>query len=352
MPFLLTLLLTTFLASVAYAAPGTVLITANAAEAQISVDGKVAGVMKQFKNGELLVANLSDGEHVISASYTQGDLTFSAKETVFVSPDTQQTVQLYLVSQVSAAYRKMLGQSARGKEPVIEMVRLRGGRVDIGADDEAFKGPEHMVTLPPFAMGKYEVSLLDWALCVALGGCEEFQFGIEQHELRNLNLPVTGVTFAQVTAYLVWLNKTTKGNYRLPSEAEWEYAAGAGSEENFSFGACLSSKTASFDYQQNNFSACLSEEVDSALKPVGHYPANAFGLHEMHGNASEWTADCWSPNYFDTPRDGSPMRKGDCSKRVVRGGGVTDKASDVMTTARVGQSVLERNGFRLARSLP
>ena len=113
--------------------------------------------------------------------------------------------------------------------------------------------------------------------------------------------------------FLAWLNDRTGGGYRLPSEAEWEYAVRAGSTTKYSWGDAIGSNRA-------NCAGCGSRWDSQQTAPVGSFPANAWGLHDMHGNVQKWVADCWNDSYEGAPTDGSAWMDGDCSLRVVRGG--------------------------------
>ncbi len=114
-------------------------------------------------------------------------------------------------------------------------------------------------------------------------------------------------------SFIDWLNEKTGGNYRLPTEAEWEYAARAGSKTRYSWGNDLGSNRANCDNDD------CGDSWDTTA-PVGSFPANAWGLHDMHGNVWEWVQDCWNDSYKGAPKDGSALTSGDCSLRVIRGG--------------------------------
>jgi formylglycine-generating enzyme required for sulfatase activity len=130
------------------------------------------------------------------------------------------------------------------------------------------------------------------------------------------DLPVVGVTWHEAQAYCAWLTSIAGRHYRLPSEAEWEYACRAGSSRPFSFGDEITPEDANFLYSE------YGELIGPGVRtPVGAYAANAFGLRDLHGNVCEWTQDVWHPNYLDAPADGSEwIGGGSIGRRVLRGG--------------------------------
>jgi formylglycine-generating enzyme required for sulfatase activity len=169
----------------------------------------------------------------------------------------------------------------------------------------------------PFAIGKYEVTFADWDLCVDAGGCTYRPKGRRR---GRGDWPVVYIARWDAEEYIGWLREITGQRYRLPSEEEWEYAARAGTTTTRYWGDEIGAGMAVCD-------GCGSPWDKRRTVPVGSFPPNPFGLHEMLGNASEWTADCWSPDHTDSPRDGSARqghpsswRDGECVKPVRRGG--------------------------------
>ena len=146
-------------------------------------------------------------------------------------------------------------------------------------------------------------------------------------------------------AFIAWLNHKTGGNYRLPTEAEWEYAARAGSTTWYSWGNSIGSN-------QANCIECGSRWDGELTAPVGSFSANAWGLHDMHGNVSEWVEDCDNDNYEGAPMDGSAWTYGDCSNRMYRGGSYDDILQFLRSAERDEDTRDERDddiGFRLAQ---
>jgi formylglycine-generating enzyme required for sulfatase activity len=207
-------------------------------------------------------------------------------------------------------------------------------------------GPRREVTIGlDFAVGRYEVTWAEWNACVADRGCEDFVFTKQEEvELRSAvadkgTLPVRKRSWEDAQAYVSWLTRKTGKTYRLLSEAEWEYSARAGTTTPFSFGSTISAGQANYNSR--------------ATTPVGSFPANAFGLYDMHGNVKEWTQDCWSKNYRGAPKDGSARTSGvvDCQWRVVRGGSYGSLPEDIRSSARWLPLYNESTGFRVARTL-
>jgi formylglycine-generating enzyme required for sulfatase activity len=161
----------------------------------------------------------------------------------------------------------------------------------------------------PFLVGKFEVTFEEYDVCVRWGACsccpDDLGFGRGRR-------PVMDVSWNDAFNYVRWLSRRTGKSYRLLSDAEWQYAAqaGTGREARVTPGA-----------GRANCDGCGSRWDGKRTAPVGSFPANAFGLHDMLGNVSEWTADCWKERRsYDDESDGSPRLDGDCSSRVIRGG--------------------------------
>jgi len=223
-----------------------------------------------------------------------------------------------------------------------EMVFIRGGSYDMGCQDgsdcEDDEKPVHRVRLDAFEIGKHEVTFAQWDACVDDGGCSHRP---DDRGWGRGSRPVINVSWQDAQQYLRWLNRRTGKNYRLPTESEWEYAARAGSSGKYSFGDSI--HTGRANYQGNS------------TKPVGSYAANAWGLHDMHGNVWEVLQDCWHSDYRGAPSDGRAWTSGgDCSKRSVRSGAWNDDPDKLRSANRYGDGDDVRDGLtglRLARSL-
>ena len=187
------------------------------------------------------------------------------------------------------------------------------------------EGPQRRVTIAqPFAVGKFEVTFAEWDACVAAGGCapeDQAPYRPEDEGWGRANRPVINVSWEDARRYVRWLNGKVGGRaYRLLSEAEWEYAARAGTSTAFSTGPMIAPTQAQFDHTQSYAgSPTLAQSPDSTA-PVGTFAPNAFKLHDMHGNVWEWVEDCHADSYAGAPTDGSAKVNASCSYRVVRGG--------------------------------
>jgi len=169
--------------------------------------------------------------------------------------------------------------------------------------------PVHIVNIKALLISKYEVTFEQWDACVAFGGCDQLP---EDEDWGRGNQPVINVSWNDVQQYTKWLSKQTGKQYRLLTEAEWEYAARAGSQTEYYWGNESSKNKA-------NCSSDCDDDFDKTA-PVGSFEANRFGLHDMAGNVYEWVEDCWNHNYKKAPADGSAWLSGHCSQRVLRGG--------------------------------
>ena len=240
-----------------------------------------------------------------------------------------------------------------------QMVVVPSGWFMMGAasDEERAKKsefPQHRVTIPrPFAVGKYEVTFAEWTVCVFAGGCNGYR--LDDEHFGQGRRPVINVSWEDAKSYVTWVSRTTGEQYRLLSEAEWEYAARAGTEEPFHFGSTISTDRANYDgnhtYGWGRMGVYRKQTV-----PVGSYPRNGFGLHDFHGNVGEWVEDCWHDDYRGAPQDGDAwVGSGDCGRRVIRGGGWNDGPVFLRSANRTqfkAGSRFDRIGFRVARTLP
>jgi formylglycine-generating enzyme required for sulfatase activity len=231
-----------------------------------------------------------------------------------------------------------------------EMVVVPAGQFVMGSpanEKGRFRneGPQHTVTIPkPFAVSKFEVTFDEWDACVADGGCEPV---VDDNGWGRGRRPVINVTWHDARRYAAWLSKITGKPYRLPSEAEWEYAARAGSSKRYSWGDEIGKGNA-------NCRACGSEWDAKQTAPVGSFPANQFGLYDMHGNVWEWVEDCLNSNFQGAPTDGSAWTVNDCPRRVIRGGSWHYAPEGLRSASRLrGTPTFRFNdlGFRVARSI-
>ena len=238
--------------------------------------------------------------------------------------------------------------------------------------------PQRRVSVESFYAGKHEVTRGQYrAFAEATGrssdGCFVWSGAGFQKDpgkdwrnpgyLQDEHHPVVCVNWEDANAYVKWLSQRTGRDYRLLTEAEWEYAARAttttarfwGDDQNQSCehanGADLS--TVAHVPGAADWSVVPCDDRHAFTAPVGSYRANRFGLHDMLGNVWEWTQDCWNGNYGGAPADARAWSAGDCSLRVVRGGSWEDAPAGLRAAYRVGSPVVIRvhiRGFRVART--
>jgi formylglycine-generating enzyme required for sulfatase activity len=207
------------------------------------------------------------------------------------------------------------------KTITLEMVSIPGGTFMMGSPDfegDADERPQHKVTIKPFFMGKFPVTQAQWKAVAALPKVKQ-TLNPHPSKFKGLDRPVENVSWHEAVEFCVRLSEKTGRDYRLPSEAEWEYACRAGTNTSFHFGETVTSDLVS----------CSSND---AIEPKSRYRkettnvgsfevANAFGLYDMHGLVWEWCADPWHNNYKDAPSDGTAWEiGGDVHRRVLRGG--------------------------------
>lgn len=226
-----------------------------------------------------------------------------------------------------------------------EMVAIPSGRFRMGdliGDWGGDQYPVHSVTMPAFSMGKYEVTFAQWDACVADGGCGGYT--PNEEGWGRGKRPVINVSWDDIQGFIQWLNGRTDGNYRLPSEAEWEYAMRAGSTTEYSWGNDIGSNRANCD-------ASCGDSYEYRA-PIGSFPANAWGLHDMHGNVSEWVQDCGNSSYSGAPSDGRAWLSGNCGRRMIRGGSWFLRPGILSSATRLSDTHSLRSahvGFRLAQ---
>jgi formylglycine-generating enzyme required for sulfatase activity len=230
------------------------------------------------------------------------------------------------------------GQTFKDCAECPEMVVIPAGRFLMGSPEseagrERSEGPQRWVEVPRFAMGKYEVTQAQWQ---AVMGSNPSEF-----KPCGLNCPVESISWNDAQEYVRRLSQRTGHNYRLPSEAEWEYAARAGTTTAYFWG--------------DRFAGQRANSGSRSTVAVGRYPANAFGLHDLHGNVWEWVQDVWHSSYAGAPSDGSAwMSGGDQALRVLRGGSWSNGPRLLRSANRYGGTpghrIVDGSGFRIART--
>jgi formylglycine-generating enzyme required for sulfatase activity len=226
-----------------------------------------------------------------------------------------------------------------------EMVVIPAGSFDMGGAGGTFDGPLHPVRIgEQFALSRYEITFDNWDVCLQAGAC---RFKPDDHGWGRGDRPVINVSWFDAKEYVAWLAQKTGKPYRLPSEAEWEYAARGGTKTPFYWGTQVGARMA-------NCRDCQTGEPVQTFA-VGTFPPNPFGLNDMAGNVAEWVEDCWNESYKGAPPDGSAWTNGSCSLRVLRGGSFDNPATYLSPSARFRYDADVRyfaNGFRVARTFP
>jgi formylglycine-generating enzyme required for sulfatase activity len=241
-----------------------------------------------------------------------------------------------------------------------EMVVVPAGKFMMGSEESDDEKPVHEVVIAkPFAVGKFEVTFDEYDACVAGGGCVQDVClqGIpcvkhtKPHDSGwgRGRRPAINIAYIWIPGYLEWLSQKTGKHYRLLTEAEWEYAARAGTTTKNAFGDAIGHDQANFSYGQQGKGRTVE---------VGSYKPNAWGLYDMHGNVWEWVEDCYEASYdFNgkkAPADGSASTYPGCPTRVARGGSWDYEGSDIRSAIRYAVKPLfatDEIGFRVARSL-
>jgi formylglycine-generating enzyme required for sulfatase activity len=242
-----------------------------------------------------------------------------------------------------------------------EMVVLPAGEFMMGSPEselgrDSNEGPQRKVAIDrPFAVGKFEVTFAQWDACAAEGGCKH-KPGDEGWGRGKR--PVINVSWHDAMQYAAWLSSKTGKAYRLPTEAEWEYAGRGVTKATdphtpFATGATIDYKQANYDANFRYGEGKQGVYRQKTLE-VGALPKNAFGLHDMHGNVWEWVQDCYKESFKGAPIDGSAVTSGDCRLRILRGGSWNYYPKLLRSAYRYATAPdvrLDMAGFRIARSL-
>jgi formylglycine-generating enzyme required for sulfatase activity len=221
-----------------------------------------------------------------------------------------------------------------------EMTPLRGGTFAMGSKEDISEKPVHQVTIKPFAISKYPITVREWNECSDAKVCAFAAPG-------NGDAPITNVSWSDAKQFVAWLAGATQKPYRLPSEAEWEYAARGGTQTKYWWGN-------QFQPGMANCKNCTDTAGAERLVKVGSFKPNPFGLYDMGGGVDQWVEDCWHKTYQGAPLDGSPWSQGDCSSHVIRSGSWRNDANYIRPANRDNYDTNVRyptHGIRVALSL-
>lgn len=315
--------------------------------AGLAVIGVVAFMMMQ-KPGEAAIAEAAPSATDVTATPAATPLEEPAAETLaandVVAPSAEENAGdlAALIPGTPAETLPPAEEKAPGPfrdcQECPLMTPLPGGTFTMGSPSaepghNAYEGPQRDVTVKPFAIGVYEVTNAEWKACVDDGACQA-----KPGSGGAGDLPALYLSWRDATGYAAWLSKKSGRTYRLPTEAEWEFAARAGASTAYWWGD-------SFD---------RSRILTSAAVAVGTSAANAFGLYDVAANAREWVADCYVNNFVKAPVDGSAVTDGDCGKRVIRGGAWFSSPADmrIANRSRIDIDVRSRYmGVRMAAEI-
>ena len=222
-----------------------------------------------------------------------------------------------------------------GAEP-LAMVAIEGGTFTMGspeneADRDSDEGPQHEVTVPSFLMGQYEVTQAQWKAVAQLPKIDR-DLNPDPSYFKGDNNPVEQVSWDDAQEFIRRLNQRTGKTYRLPTEAEWEYAARAGTQTPFSYGETITPAVVNYDGNNPYGNAPEGEYRQKTIAVDSLYP-NPWGLYHIHGNVWEWVEDGWHDNYRGAPTDGTAWLSSD-ERKVLRGGSWFDIARDSRSAVR------------------
>ncbi len=205
-----------------------------------------------------------------------------------------------------------------------------GSKENIGCECEY---PQHQVSVQPFFMSKFLITQIQWRAIAALPMVNR-ELDLDPSEFKGDNLPVENISWYDAIEFCQRLYRESGRKYRLPTEAEWEYACRARTKTPFYFGPTLAANLANYD---SNYAYANESPVKyrGATTPVGSFPPNSFGLYDMHGNVYEWCIDTWHKNYQGAPADGSPwLDLSDRAFQVLRGGSWLNAPGDCRSACR------------------
>ena len=300
----------------------------------------------EVRGGESYVVELT----ALNGTGYKGDCSYADGNTgeIRVTGENTET-QVWRHRGGAGSKARIIVEIVKPRFPMPEMVVIPAGSFQMGCvsgrdcDEYNNDVPVHSVRIALFEMSKYEVTFEEYDAFTDATGRER----ADDEGWGRGRRPVINVSWHDAVAYTQWLSSQTGKNYRLPSEAEWEYAARAGSTTKYSWGNDIGVNRANCD-------GCGSQWDDRQTAPVGSFRANRWGLHDMHGNVREWVQDCRNDNYRGAPDDGSAWESGNCHRHVSRGGSWGIRPRDHLRSADrffyYSYDWFNILGFRVARS--
>ncbi|WP_019500148.1 bifunctional serine/threonine-protein kinase/formylglycine-generating enzyme family protein [Pseudanabaena sp. PCC 6802] len=234
-----------------------------------------------------------------------------------------------------------------GKGIGLVMVEISGGQFLMGSPDtelsrRSSESPQHSVAIARFFMSKYAIDQTKWQAIASLPKVER-DLPANPSGFKGAELPVENISWLEAIEFCARLSKYSGRTYRLPTEAEWEYACRAGTSTPFHFGETISTNLANY-YGDYTYGAGRKGEFRRTTVDVDKFKANAFGLYQMHGNVWEWCADYWHPNYQEASTDGSAwLGDGQNAQRILRGGSWGNSPGECRSASRF-KAVLDYRG--------
>lgn len=307
------------------------------------------GDVVQLAHGGTLTITATALEFVAGPSRNTEEFTYTIADGDNRSAQARVTIR---ISSSQATPQQKPATTFRDCPDCPEMVVLPGGAFLMGSppdeigryDDE---GPQRQVQIKGFAAGKYEVTWDEYGACVVARVCSP----AKDDGFGKGTRPVTNVSWDDAKAYARWLSVYTGKPYRLLSEAEWEYAARAGTETAFNVGHTIAASQANFDATKVYLDGKAGQTRSGTL-PVGSFLRNAVGLFDTHGNVLEWIEDCYAADYSaGQPTDGAPHSPQSCPYRIARGGSWINEPALLRSALRAGELATARFnnlGFRIA----
>lgn len=291
----------------------------------------------------------------ITTLQTNSIMNFSINPTGFMHPASPletfefESVSLSITGRIidKECHRAEFFTEDLGSGIVLEMIFIPGGTLIMGSPETEeghadHERPQHKVNITPFLLSKYPITQQQWEVIIGDNSCR----------FRDERRPVETVSWYDADDFCRILSRRTKRNYHLPSEAQWEYAARAGTKTPFHFGETITTEVANFNGDSYGIAPKGANRQESS--PVGIFPANQFGLYDMHGNVWEWCADPWHENYQGAPADGSVWELGQRdASYLLRGGSWQVNPRDCRSSFRRRHDPREKQsdiGFRVAIS--
>ncbi|OUL34966.1 sulfatase-modifying factor protein [Nostoc sp. T09] len=293
---------------------------------------------------------------------TLGDATGIPKQEVVAELATYE-FEVITVNRIGEIIERVWQQARYFSEPLrnndLEMVYIPGGTFIMGSPEKEIysddsQRPQHHVTVQPFYMSKYQVTQAQWRVIANLPKIErDLNPDPSGYFYNQATYPVEYVSWDEAVEFCARLSKATKKEYRLPSEAEWEYACRAGTTTPFHYGQTITSNLANYAAASYTYAEEAAGEYRRRTTPVGSFPPNSFGLYDMHGNVYEWCADPWHDSYEGAPKDGRVWLENgnDNYTPVLRGGSWLNSSGNCRSGYRYKHSrrdlIYSHIGFRV-----